>query len=171
MIQTLEDKTPEIAESTYVHDMSCLIGDVKIGANCIVFPGAIIRADMGYIKVGHDTAIEDNTVVHSGADMEIGDYVTIGHSVVVHGSKIGSNCLIGNNATILDNAKIGNFCVIAAGCVVSTGAEIPDYSMVVGVPGVIKSKVSESMMNLLQNGYKYHAELIKRYKKQKSKEK
>jgi len=167
MIERFEDKIPEIAESSYVHGMSCVIGDVEIGENCIVFPGAIVRADMGHIKIGHDTAIEDNTVVHSGTDMEIGDYVTIGHSVVVHGSKIGSNCLIGNNATILDNAKVGNFCVIAAGCVVGPGAEIPDNSMVVGVPGVIKGKVSESMMNLLKNGYKYHAELIKRYKKQK----
>lgn len=169
MIEGLEDKIPEIAESAYVHGMSCIIGDVEIDENCIIFPGAIIRADMGHIKIGHDTAIEDNTVVHSGAGMEIGNYVTIGHSVVVHGTKIGNNCLIGNNATILDNTKVGDFCVIAAGCVVSPGMEIPDYSMVVGVPGIIKGKVSKSMLNLLKNGYQYHVELIKRYKKQKTK--
>jgi carbonic anhydrase/acetyltransferase-like protein (isoleucine patch superfamily) len=167
MIQSFEDKIPKIAESAYVHEMSCIIGDVEIGEDSVVFPGAIIRGDLGHIKIGHNTAIEDNTVVHSGADMEIGDYVTIGHSVVVHGTKIGNNCLIGNNATVLDNSKIGNFCVIAAGCVVSPRAEIPDNSMVVGVPGVIKGQVSEAMRQLLQNGYQFHDRLIKRYKNQK----
>jgi carbonic anhydrase/acetyltransferase-like protein (isoleucine patch superfamily) len=167
MIQSFEDKIPKIASSAYVHEMSCIIGDVEIGENCAIFAGAIIRGDLAPIKVGHNTAIEDNTVVHSGAGMEIGDYVTIGHSVVVHGVKIGNNCLIGNNATILDDSKIGNFCVIAAGCVVSPGVEIPDNSMVFGVPGVIKGRVSEPMKDLLKNGYHYHEELIRRYKNQK----
>jgi carbonic anhydrase/acetyltransferase-like protein (isoleucine patch superfamily) len=109
--------------------------------------------------------VEDGTVVHSGGDVEIGDYCTIGHSVVAHGTKIGNHCLIGNNATILDNAKVGNYCVIAAGALVPQGTDVPDYSMVMGVPGVIK-EISPALRQRLQSGNQAYARLLKRYKDQ-----
>ena len=98
--------------------------------------------------------------------MEIGDNITIGHSVVVHGIKIGNNTLIGNNATILDNAQIGSFCVIGAGCLVSQGMEIPDNSLVVGVPAEIKRQISPEPQQRLQRGSQSYAELLKQYKEQ-----
>ena len=121
MIRSFENKTPKIANSAYVDEAAIIIGDVEIGENSGVFPGAVLRGDFAHIKIGNNTMIEDNSVVHSGEDLEIGDNVTVGHGVVVHGTRIGNHCLIGNNATILDNSKIGNFCVIAAGALVSTG--------------------------------------------------
>jgi carbonic anhydrase/acetyltransferase-like protein (isoleucine patch superfamily) len=165
MIRSFEDKTPKIADSAYVDEAACIIGDVEIGENSGVFPGAVIRGDFAHIKIGNNTMIEDNSVVHSGENLEIGDNVTVGHGVVVHGTKIGNNCLIGNNATILDNSRIGNFCVIGAGCLVSQGMNVPDNSLVVGVPGVIKS-ISEGMKKRLQGGGQAYAQLLKRYKKQ-----
>jgi carbonic anhydrase/acetyltransferase-like protein (isoleucine patch superfamily) len=97
--------------------------------------------------------------------VEIGDHCTIGHSVVMHGVKVGNNCPLGNNCTILDNAKIGNFCVIAAGALVAPGMEVPDHSMVMGIPGVIKP-VSTTGRQRTGIGNMSYAELLKRYKKQ-----
>jgi carbonic anhydrase/acetyltransferase-like protein (isoleucine patch superfamily) len=109
--------------------------------------------------------VEDNCVIHTGEPLEIGDRVTIGHNVVMHGLKIGNHCLIGNNATILDKSIIGNFCIIAAGCLLSPGMKVPDNSMVMGLPGVIKPLSSAMKKRLEGNGQAY-ARLLKQYKQQ-----
>ncbi len=124
MIRSFNGKTPKLAESSFVSEAAYVIGDVELGENSGVWPGAIIRGDFAGIKIGHNTMVEDNCVLHTGTPMEIGDNVIIGHSVVVHGKKIGNNNLIGNNATILDNAQIGSFCIIGAGCLVSPGMKM-----------------------------------------------
>ena len=165
MIRSFEDKVPRIAPSAFVSEAAYVIGDVEIGEESGVFPGAVIRGDFARIKIGRSTMVEDGTVIHSGSDVEIGDYCTIGHGVVAHGTRIGNHCLIGNNATILDNAKIGSFCVIAAGCLVSPGMEVPDYSMVMGIPGVVK-EISPELRKRMQGGNQAYAQLLKRYKNQ-----
>ncbi len=109
--------------------------------------------------------IEDNCVVHSGTGVDIGENNTIGHGVIVHCTKIGSNCLIGNNGTLLDFAKIGDFCVIGAGCLVTSSITVPDFSMMLGVPGEIKGKISAALKRRLLGGNRTYAKLIKRYKK------
>jgi len=166
VIRSFDGKTPRIAESAFVSEAAYVIGDVEIGENSGIWPGAIIRGDFASIKIGRNTMIEDNSVVHSGVPVEIGDNVTIGHSVVVHGIKIGNNTLVGNNATILDYAEIGSFCVIGAGCLVSQGMKIPDKSFVVGVPAEIKGQVSPERWLQRRQGSQSYAELLKRYKRQ-----
>ncbi len=169
MIRSFDGKTPRIADSAWVSEAAYVIGDVEIGENSGVWPGAVVRGDFASIKIGSNTMIEDNSVVHSGVPVEIGANVTIGHSVVVHGIKIGNNTLIGNNATVLDNAEVGDFCIIGAGCLVSQGMKIPDNSFVVGVPAEIKGQVSEERRwqrrPKAQGGQSY-ADLLKRYKEQ-----
>ena len=170
MIRSFGGKTPKVAESAFVSEAAYVIGDVEIGENSGIWPGAVVRGDFTSIKIGRNTMIEDNSVVHTGVPMEIGDNVTIGHSVVMHGIKIGSNTLIGNNATILDNAQIGSFCVVGAGCLVSQGMKIPDNSFVVGVPAKIKGQVSperrKKRPRLRKGGPQSYAELLKLYKEQ-----
>ncbi len=166
MIRSFNGKTPEIAKSAYVSEAAYVIGDVEIGKNSGIWPGTVIRGDFASIKIGCNTMIEDNSVVHSGAPMEIGDNVTIGHSTVVHGIRIGNNNLIGNNATILDNAEIGSFCVIGAGCLVRQGMKIPDNSFVVGVPAEIRGQISPEQLLRLRKGTQSYAELLKQYKQQ-----
>ena len=165
MIRSFEGKTPVIAESAFVSEAAYVIGDVEIGEGSGVFPGAVIRGDFASVKIGCNTMIEDNCVVHTGVAMVIGDNVTIGHSVVVHGIRIGSNNLIGNHATILDNAEIGNFCVIGAGCLVSQGMKVPDNSLVVGVPGEIR-ELSPQLRRRLRQGPQSYADLTRKYKEQ-----
>jgi len=166
MIRSFEGKTPKIAKSAFVSEAAYVIGDVEVGENSGIWPGAIVRGDFAKITIGANTMIEDGCIVHCGSPMEIGDNVLIGHSVVVHGSKIGSNTLIGNNATILDGAQIGCFCMIGAGCLVSQDMLIPDNSFVVGVPAKIRGRVPAERRERLLAGPQAYVELMKRYKKQ-----
>ncbi len=166
MIRSFNGKVPNIAKSAFISEAAYIIGDVEVGESSGIWPGAVIRGDFASTKIGRNTMIEDNCVIHTAVPMEIGDNVIIGHSVVVHGIKIGSNTLIGNNATILDNAQIGSFCIIGAGCLVSQGMKIPDNSFVIGVPAKIKGQTSAQQRLGLQEGLQIYAELLKRCKQQ-----
>jgi carbonic anhydrase/acetyltransferase-like protein (isoleucine patch superfamily) len=172
MIRSLGDKKPKIADSAFVSEAAYVIGEVEIGENSSVWPGAVIRADFGSIKIGRNTAIEDNCVLHSGTpshpdyqeEVVIGDNVHIGHGAVVNCRRIGDNVLIGMNATILHDVEIGNFCIIGAGCLVSQGMKVPDRSLVVGVPGKIKGQASDEQLWWVQQAPKIYVELTKKYK-------
>jgi carbonic anhydrase/acetyltransferase-like protein (isoleucine patch superfamily) len=168
MIRSFNGKTPKIAASAFISEAAYIVGDVEIGENSSVWPGAVIRGDTGRVVIGKYTAIEDNCVIHSGipgdGDTFIGDNSNIGHGAVIHGKKIGNNVLVGINAVILHNSEIGDFCLIGAGCLVSEGMIIPAHSFVVGVPGKIKGKVPEKQMFWLNKVPQEYAELGKQYK-------
>jgi carbonic anhydrase/acetyltransferase-like protein (isoleucine patch superfamily) len=172
MIKAFNGRKPKIAKSALVSEAACIVGDVEIGENSSVWPGAVIRGDFGKITIGRNTAIEDNCVIHSGSphsdvkDITIGDEVHVGHGAVVNGHKIGNNVLIGMNATVLHDAEIGNFCIIGANCLVGEGMKIPDNSFVVGVPGKIKGQVSPKQSFWVKDAAKSYARLVKRYKEQ-----
>lgn len=164
MIRGFKGKTPKVAESAFVSELACIIGDVEIGENSSVWPGAVIRTESTSIKVGSETAIEDNCVIHGG--VTIGDNVTIGHGAIVQCRSIGNNVLIGMNATVLHGAEIGSFCIIGAGSLVSQGMKIPDNSFVVGVPAKIRGQVSSEKQLEEQLGSQHYVELAKEYKEQ-----
>ena len=168
MIRSISGKTPQIAQSAFVSEAAYIVGDVEIGEDSSVWPGAVVRGDTGRVVIGRATAIEDNCVVHSGkpgeGDIIIGDMVNIGHGAVVHGRRIGSNVLIGINAVILHGVVIGDFCLIGAGCVVSEDMVVPDGSFVVGVPGKIRGKVPEKLMSWLRDVPYEYVEFARQYK-------
>ena len=172
MIRSFNGKTPIIAKSTFVSETAYVIGNVEIGENSGVWPGAVIRGDLGSIKIGRNTAIEDNCVIHSGSpsspvqDVIIGDKVIIGHGAVINCCRIGDNVLIGANATILHDAEIGNFCIIGAGCLIGHGMKIPDNSFVAGVPGKNKGEPSPQQLWWLQKAPQTYDKLVKQYKEQ-----
>ena len=173
MIRNLGDKTPNIAESAFISEAAYVVGDVEIGENSSVLPGAVIRGDTGKIKIGKNTAIEDNCVIHTGSpssptgigNVTIGDGVIIGHGAVLNCRRIGNNVLIGMNSTILHDAEIGNFCIIGAGCLVRQGIKIPDKSFVTGVPGEVKGEISPQQLLWVQDP-QFYAKLVKQYKEQ-----
>ena len=172
MIKSVSGKTPKIAKSAWVSEAAYVVGDVEIGENSSVWPGTVIRGDINSIKIGKNTNIEDNCVIHSGSpfnpheDTIIGDKVLIGHGAVVNCHRIGNNVLIGMNATLLHGAEIGNFCVIAAGCVVMAGMKIPDRSFVAGVPGGIQGEASPKQLHWTQKGPETYGKLANQYKEQ-----
>ena len=166
MIRSINGKTPVIHETAFISEAAYVVGDVTLGKNTGVWPGAVVRADFAPIVIGDNTMIEDNSVLHTGTPLEIGNNVIIGHGVVVHCKKIGNNCLIGNNATVLDDAVIGNDCVIGAGSLVRPGTIIPDFSFVVGVPAEIKKKIPEARRRNFKGGVTSYVDLMHQYKKQ-----
>ncbi len=172
MLRTFDGKKPKIARSAFVSEAAYIIGDVEIGENSSVWPGAVIRGDFGKIIIGNNTAVEDNCVIHSGSlsseigDVVIGNEVHIGHGVVINCRRVGNNVLIGMNATILHDAEIGNFCIVGAGCLVSQGMQVPNGSFVAGVPGKIKGEVSPRHSVWIQGAPQGYVELANRYKAQ-----
>ncbi len=173
MIRSLKGKTPKIAESAFISEAAYIIGDVEIGENSNVWPGAVIRGDMGKITIGKNTVIEDNCVIHSGSpkvpwiqDVVIGDNVVFGHGAISNGTKIGNYVLIGIGAKILHDVEIGDYAILAAGCIATEKMIIPEKSFVVGVPGKIKGQISEAQMWWSDYSPKIYCENAADYKKE-----
>ena len=173
MIRSFNGKTPKIAESAFVSEAAYIVGDVEIGENSSVWPGAVIRGDMGKITIGKNAVIEDNCVIHSGApsmppvsDVTIGDNVIMGHGAVSNCRKIGNNALISMNSTILHEAEIGDYSIIAAGCIVKEKMIVPPDSFVVGVPAEIKGELSEEQRWWSVNSSRIYQEWARQYKEQ-----
>ncbi len=173
MIRSFNGKTPSIADSAFISEAAYIVGDVEIGENSSVWPGAVIRGDLGKITIGKNVVVEDNCVIHSGSpslpptsNITIGDNVIIGHGAVMQGKKIGNNALISIMSTILHDAEIGDYSIIAAGCVIKEKMIIPERSFVVGVPAEIKGQISEDQYWWSQNSSRIYAELAKQYKEQ-----
>ena len=167
MIISLSDKAPKVAESAFVSQNACVVGDVEIGENCLVMPGAVIRGDFGSIRIGKNVWIEDNAVVHCDLPgLDIGDNVTIGHGAVVNARRIGNKVLVGINASVLHEAEIGDRCVIAAGAVVTQGMKIPSSSFLAGVPAKITAEVSEKHMKWVEGDPQLWLQWVQEYRKQ-----
>ena len=174
MIRSYDGKSPRIATSAFVDMAACIIGDVEIGEESSVWPGAVIRGDMGRITIGKQTIVEDNCVIHSGmpgsdkGNVSIGDRVIIGHGAVLNGLAVGSHVLIGMNATILHGTEIGSFSIIGAATLVGDGKKIPDFSLVVGVPGKIVGRPSEKQLWWVNEGYKDYETIIAHYREERA---
>ena len=161
MISSFDGKTPKIAPSAFISDMACIIGDVEIGENSSIWPGAVVRGDMGSIVIGDNTQIEDNAVIHSR--VQIGSNVVIGHCAVVEALKIGDYVLIGNGAIILDRAEIGNYCIVGAGALIREEVKIPDRSLAAGVPAKIMGEVNAEREAKLK-WFLYSREFVDKHK-------
>ena len=146
MLYGFDGKEPVIGYETYVSETAIIIGDVKIGDNCYIGHGAILRGDYGSIQIGNGTAIEEGVIVHAPPEdiSTIGDRVTIGHGAIIHSRSIGDHALIGMGAILSIHADIGKRCIISEGCVVKFGQKIPDGVLAVGNPAKVIREVSET---------------------------
>lgn len=122
-----------------------IIGDVELGDNVNIWYNATIRGDIAPIKIGNDTNIQENAVIHVTKDIEveIGQRVTVGHGAILHSCKVEDGALIGMGAIVLDNAVIGKGSMIGAGALVGPGKIIPPNSLVVGVPGKVVRELTK----------------------------
>ncbi|MDD5959805.1 MAG: gamma carbonic anhydrase family protein [Methanobrevibacter wolinii] len=155
----------EIKESTEIFPGTHIVGDVELDENVSVWYGAVIRGDVAPIKIGKNSNVQDNCVLHATKDipLTIGDNVTIGHGAVVHGCTIEDNVLIGMNATVLNNAHIGKNSIVGAGAVVSEGKEFPEGSLILGVPGKLIKQVSKEQIESIQENADHYVKLSKSY--------
>jgi carbonic anhydrase/acetyltransferase-like protein (isoleucine patch superfamily) len=138
-IYSLGDRHPEVEPSAWVAPDAAIIGSVYLGPRASVWFGAVLRGDTEAIVVGEGTNVQDNAVLHTdaGFPLAIGRDCTIGHKAILHGCRIGDETLIGMGATVLNGARIGRNCLIGAGALVTEGKEIPDGSLVMGMPAKV----------------------------------
>lgn len=164
MIYSFEGKTPKIHPSAYISDEATIIGDVEIGEDANIWPGVVIRGDVGAIRIGARVNVQDGSVVHVDTDGEtvLEEDVTIGHLAMIHGCHIEPGCLIGMNATVLSRSCIGKGSIIGGGAVVLEGQEIPAFSLAAGVPAKVKRELDEDTYPARQRHAGYYVELGKR---------
>ena len=160
-------KTPKVHPSAFIAPTAVLIGDVTVGAESSVWFGAVLRGDDPDhgIVVGPRTSVQDNCVVHVGGwgPTVIGADVTVGHGAKFESCTIGDRTVVGMNAIILQKAIIGSECLLAANTVVLEGREIPDRSVVAGVPGVIKKTLEGGAAEWIKGGGAHYVELSRQY--------
>ena len=143
-IYEFEKKKPRIGKGTFIFPSTDVIGDVTIGENCYIGPGARIRGDYGSIRIGNDTAVEENVVIHARPNEAtiIGDSVTIGHAAIIHNATIHDWAIIGMGAIVSDYAEIGEWAVVAEGAVVKNKTKIPDKAIAVGIPAKVVAEIT-----------------------------
>ena len=167
-IYEFEGRKPQLGQGTYVHPSADVIGDVTIGKNCWIGPGARIRGDYGTIVIGDGTSIEDNCVVHArpGEMTHIGRYVTLGHGSVIHNATIHDYAVIGMGAVVSDWATVGEWAVVGEGAVVRQRQQIPSGKIAVGVPAKLLDKeVSEDYKTQWSKFKDVYTDLAQRYPK------
>ena len=159
MIRAYRGVVPKIAASAYIDQSAQVIGDVVVGERSSIWPNVTVRGDVNWIRIGEETSIQDNSVLHCDAGsfpLQIGSRVTVGHLAMLHGCTVEDECLIGIGAIILNGAKIGSGSVVAAGAVVPEGMQVPPQSMVMGVPAKVKRPVTlDEQERFRQNAKRY----------------
>lgn len=166
MIRDLGKKKPKIAESAFVSEAAYVVGDIEIGENSSIWPGAVLRADRFRIRIGSNSNIQDNCVVHAGfSDVTIGDNVTIGHGSMIHCARIGNNVFIGMQSVLNNQSEIGDFCMVGAYSMVKDHFKVPVRSLAIGIPAKIARPLSDQELERISNGSKLYVELAREFKK------
>ncbi len=139
---------PVIHESAFVHPHATVTGNVIIGRDVYIGPGAAIRGDWGGIIIEDGCNVQENCTVHMfpGVTVRLEAGAHIGHGAVIHGARIGRNSLVGMNAVVMDHAVIGAECIVGALCFVPAEMQVPDRKVVVGNPARIVKDVSDAML-------------------------
>jgi carbonic anhydrase/acetyltransferase-like protein (isoleucine patch superfamily) len=140
------DKRPALGKNVYVDESALVIGDVQLGDGVTVWPGAVLRADDDRIVIGRGSAVMDMAFAEApqGRPVTVGEGSILSHAVRLHGCSIGRGVLVGVGAIVLDESIVGDGSVVAAGTLITPGSNIPDGSVVMGSPGKVTGKVSES---------------------------
>ncbi|MEL6392648.1 MAG: transferase hexapeptide repeat family protein [Bacteroidota bacterium] len=148
MIYTFKGFTPVVHESSFVHPLAAVTGNVVIGKHCYIGPGAAIRGDWGKIVLEDGVNVQENCTIHMfpGKVVTLRESAHIGHGAVIHGAQIGRNAMVGMNTVIMDDSEIGDECIIGAMAFVKANSQIPARSLVVGNPAKVIKQVSDEMI-------------------------
>src|SRR6476660_1959291 len=152
---------PVIHESSFIHPMATVTGNVIIGKNCYIGPGAALRGDWGGIVIENGCNVQENCTIHMfpGVTVLLKEGAHIGHGAIIHGGIIGRNVLVGMNAVIMDDVEIGDECIIGALSFINANTKIPRRSLVVGNPGKVIKEVSDDMIDWKTKGTRLYQSL------------
>ena len=161
MIYSFKGYTPVVHESSFVHPQAAVTGNVIIGKNCYIGPGAAIRGDWGQIILEDGVNVQENCTVHifPGKSITLKESAHVGHGAIIHGANLGRNCLIGMNTVIMDDAEIGDECIVGAMAFVKAETKIPKRSLVVGNPAKVVKQVSDEMIAWKTKGTQLYQQL------------
>jgi phenylacetic acid degradation protein len=154
MLYEFKGHRPVVDPSAFIHPQSAVTGNVWIGKNVYVGPGAAIRGDWGRIVIEDGCNIQESCTIHMfpGVTVLLKEGAHIGHGAIVHGAVIGRNCLIGMNSVIMDNVEVGDECIVGALSFIKAGEKIPRRSVVAGNPAKILKEVSDEMLRWKTEG-------------------
>jgi phenylacetic acid degradation protein len=154
MIYSFKGFIPVVHESSFVHPLAAVIGNVIIGKNCYIGPGAAIRGDWGEIILEDGVNVQENCTVHMfpGKSITLKESAHIGHGAIIHGANLGRNCMIGMNSVIMDDAVIGDECIVGAMTFVKANAVFEKRQLIVGNPAKAIKDVSEDMIGWKTKG-------------------
>lgn len=163
MIYSFKDFIPVIHESSFIHPQAAITGNVIIGKNCYIGPGAAIRGDWGKIVIEDGCNVQENCTIHMfpGLTVLLKENAHIGHGAVIHGSTIGKNCLVGMNSVVMDHVELGDECIVGALTFIKEGEKIPGRSLIAGNPGKIIKQVSDEMIAWKTKGTELYQSLPK----------
>lgn len=161
MVYQFNGYKPVIHKSSFIHPQAAVIGNVIIGKNCYIGPGAALRGDWGQIIIEDGCNVQENCTIHMfpGVTVLLKEGSHIGHGAIIHGAIIGKNCLIGMNSVIMDNAILGDECIVGALSFVKEGMQFGHRSLIVGNPGKTIKKVSDEVVIWKTEGTKLYQQL------------
>ena len=163
MVYSFNGFIPVVHKSSFVHPLAAVTGNVIIGKNCYIGPGAAIRGDWGQIILEDGVNVQENCTVHMfpGKSIRLRESAHIGHGAIIHGANLGRNCLIGMNSVIMDDAEIGDECIVGAMAFVKAETIIPNRSLVVGNPAKVIKEVTDEMIAWKTKGTELYQQLPK----------
>lgn len=161
MIYEFNGYKPVIHQSAFIHPQAAVTGNVIIGKEVYIGPGAAIRGDWGQIIIEDGCNVQENCTIHMfpGTTVLLKESAHIGHGAIIHGATIGKNVLVGMNAVIMDNVVVGDNCIVGSLAFVPTGMIIPERKVLVGNPAKIVKDVSEEMIEWKTQGTKLYQQL------------
>jgi phenylacetic acid degradation protein len=164
-VYEFEKRIPFIGNDTYVSHSASVIGKVKIGGECYIAPGAVVKGDYGEIQIGNGTSVQDNVIIHArpGEITVIGNNVTLGHGCIIHNATVRDEAVVGMGAIVSDYAIIGEWAIVGEGAVVRARFEVPEGKIVVGVPAKVIGDVQDHHKEELMRFKGIYRDLAKRY--------
>ena len=163
MFYSFKGFIPVVDESSFVHPLAVVTGNVIIGKHCYIGPGAALRADWGQIIIEDGCNVQENCIIHMfpGVTVLLKQAAHIGHGAIIHGATIGKNCLVGMNAVIMDNVELGDESIVGALTFIKQDEKIAARSLVAGNPGKIIKEVSDEMIKWKTEGTELYQSLPK----------
>lgn len=145
MLVEFKGMFPDVEKAAFIAPNAAICGDVAMDEGSSVWFSAVIRGEVAPIRIGKNSNVQDNAMLHSGYDcpVTLGDRVSVGHNAIVHGATIEDDVIVGMHASVMNGAHVGRGSIIAAGALVKEHAVIPERSLVAGVPGVVKRTFTE----------------------------
>jgi carbonic anhydrase/acetyltransferase-like protein (isoleucine patch superfamily) len=165
MFYSFDGRLPSVGNGTYVSETAQVIGDVRIGNNCYVGHGAILRGDYGTIDIGNEAVIEEGVVIHAPPDEQctIGNRVVVGHGAIVHARSVGGSAMIGMGAILSIRSEIGTQSIVAEGAVVKQGQQVPASVVMAGNPSRKIREVTQTDRDNQDMSVEIYTNLAKKY--------